>query len=192
MKIIAYHCPCCGGATDPYEKICRYCLSEMLRREKKRRNVRVLVNCGEDYVYFDDIISIQKRVYPNIVSARDLGGEYHLMRSRPDITYDVDMIVTERSLKLCEMIDMRTQELRIEFLKQDRAIETRGYSSIDIQMYSNMDVQTASMTFHTFGDEVLFNTVVPEGLTCPNCGALITSKYGACDYCGGWVEWEGK
>lgn len=191
MKSMTYHCPYCGGVTDPRDKVCRYCLSEMPIREKRKRNVRVLINCGEDYVYFDDIISIRRREEPQYVEAWNLGGEYHLMRSRLDITYAVDMVLTDRSKMLYRKIDdLRTQEMRLEFLNEDRAIETRGYASFDCELCSK--VLTASMTFHTFGEEKLFNTVVPKGLTCPNCGALITSKYGACDYCGGWVEWEGK
>lgn len=46
MKITAYHCPWCGGATNPYEKVCRYCLNKMARIGRKSRDVRVLINCG--------------------------------------------------------------------------------------------------------------------------------------------------
>lgn len=191
MKIRAYHCPWCGGATDPYKNVCRYCQNKMIHRGKKTRDVRVLINCGEDYVYFDDIVTVSRKIETPHMDFYDLSGRVYSVASHTEETYSVDMLLTERSEKLYKMIDsLKPNDLRFEFLERDRAIEARGYMTIEMNMpnYAR-SVWTANLTFKTVGDTKLFNTVVPEGITCPNCGGKITSKYGACDYCGGWIEW---
>lgn len=191
MKITAYHCPWCGGATNPYEKVCRYCLNKMARRDRKSRNVRVLINCGEDYVYFDDIITVSQEIETPHIDCCDLSGRYYSFASRPEIALSFDMILTERFEKLYEMVDgFKTNELRVEFPDRNKAIETIGYPTIEMTRDSYYEsVWMANMTIQLVGDIKRFNTVVPKGITCPNCGAEITSKYGACDYCGGWIEW---
>jgi len=191
MKITAYHCPWCGGATNPYEKVCRYCLNKMARIGRKSRDVRVLINCGEDYVYFDDIITVSRQIHEPSVDIDMDGRRYYSLASQREETFSVDMILTERSQKLYEMIGwLKPNDIRFEFLAKDRAIETRGYPTIEMTSSSYIrSVWTATLTFQTFGDTKIYDTAVPKGITCPNCGAEITSKYGACDYCGGWVEW---
>lgn len=191
MKITAYHCPWCGGATNPYEKVCRYCLNKMARIGRKSRDVRVLINCGEDYVYFDDIITVSRKIHEPSVDIDFEGRRYYRFAPHREETISVDMILTERSEMLYKMIDgWKPQDLRLEFLAKDRAIETRGYPTLEMTTNSNIrSVWTATLTFQTFGDTKTYDTAVPKGITCPNCGAEITSKYGACDYCGGWVEW---
>ena len=126
-------------------------------------------------------------------SVYDIYGEIYRLRRPAEETYHVDMIITDRSRMLYEKIrNGKIYDLRFEFLRQDRAIETKGYSSLHMNFTPSLSDDmafTADLEFHTAGDTKLFNTVVPIGITCPNCGAKITSKYGACDYCGGWIEW---
>ena len=101
-RITAYHCPNCGGVTNPMENSCKYCDSIILLREYqgklKQRQVRIMIDCGEDYIYFDRIMSLQQKISNNFGSYRDIDGLIHRIALPEDREVDVDILLDNASL----------------------------------------------------------------------------------------------
>ena len=196
-RITAYHCPNCGGVTNPMENSCKYCDSIILLREYqgklKQRQVRIMIDCGEDYIYFDRIMSLQQKISNNFGSYRDIDGLIHRIALPEDREVDVDILLDNRGIELIRKIDFgKIYDTRIEYLGLDKAIEMKSYiPQFQIEPINDVGtIITGNLSFISASDTKMFNGLVPDDATCPNCGAPVKSKYGCCDWCGGWLEYE--
>ena len=199
-SLTAYHCPNCGGVTDPENGECDYCKSQIrlkqyLAKEIRRRGARLLVDCDGNYVYMNNITAITEETHNQLDTSVLADGRLHKCLVSRDISLDLTFHYDHQS-----MIDFEKKVLgrgksiqaRIELLGLDKAIETKLYfpSMLPMPKFSSNELIDTSITTIVDGDIKLFDTVIPEGCTCPNCGAPIKSRYGCCDYCSGWVEWS--
>lgn len=194
-NLTAYHCPNCGGIGDPKLGKCLYCGGKFFYKEPKKRKVRVLIDGYRDYVYYDNILDMEIEEHCNTATYIDTTGEYHLA-NWGGRSAEIRLIIpatndgVRKTLQLRENI-RETRNARIEFLERDLALETKCYlGNSKIEDLSTLSVAKHYITLVTEEDIRKFDTVVPEGCTCPNCGAPIKSRYGCCDYCSGWVEWS--
>lgn len=197
-KIIAYHCRNCGGIVEPGQEYCDYCSqkSAFAKYDNRKlcKKIRLLVDCGRDFVYFDDLKSISALCYEpqyiDVTSLYDNYKRYIHSEYRPP-TLDIEFNLTQRSIDLYNKLEHnKAYNLRLEFLGLDRAFEMKSCAVLNMPSYSPNELITASMKFVADSDLKFYNTVVPDNCSCPNCGAPIKSRYGACDYCGGWIEWS--
>jgi len=193
-SLTAYHCPNCGGIGDPKLGKCPYCGGKFIYKEPKKRKARVLIDGYRDYVYYDNILDMEIEEHCNIERYIDSMGTCHLAnRGR---CAEIRLIIpatndgVRKTLQLWHSLNA-VRDARIEFLDRDLALETKCYlGNSKIEDLSTLSVAKHYITLVTDGDMQAFDTVVPEGCTCPNCGAPIKSRYGCCDYCSGWVEWS--
>lgn len=196
-KLIAYHCPYCGAPTDPNEGQCKYCnrIINLRIYLNKRRNVRVLFENNDNFVYFDRITSITAEQKPEMIEASMLDDTtYRYIPARQqDFLYSVGFYLDKRSIDLMQMIqEGGIINTRFELLEEDRAFEMKSYiGDIYTDMFEPNTIAEGNINIISAGEMKMFNTVIPQKLTltCPNCGGEIHSRYGACDYCGGWVEY---
>ena len=201
-NLTAYHCPNCGGVTNPENGECDYCKSQIrlkqyLAKEIRRRGARLLVDCDGNYVYMNNVTAIKRESHSQISvnTLSDMRPRYLASEELRDMSLDLTLHYDHQS-----MIDFEKKVLgrgksiraRIELLGRDRAIETKLYfpSMLPMPEFASNELIETSFTTIVDGDIKQFDTVVPEGCTCPNCGAPIKSRYGCCDYCSGWVEWS--
>lgn len=198
-RITSYHCPNCGGATDPMSGTCKYCDSEISLRpfggKLKQRQVRIMIDCGEDYIYFDRIMSLQQQMYRDFDSYIDITGNIHNQIHDLGRRADVRISIDKRGLDLIKKIDFgKIYDTRIEFLWLDKAFEMKSYIPMfewdsDAGFHSNTRMM-GNLSFISASETKEFNGLVPSDATCPNCGAPVKSRYGCCDWCGGWIEYE--
>ena len=186
-KITAYHCRSCGGEVEPGKR-CRYC-GKLARfaydRRKMLNRSRILVDCGQDFVYLDDIRDLVCKKQIVTSNLCTLNGTFQMF-NREECEITVNLYPSERGRELYRMLNREIYNTRLELLDNDRAFELKSYlSSIESDIFGE-----TTLTFVQQDAMKMFNTVVPDGCTCPNCGAPVISRYGACDYCGGWIEWE--
>ena len=204
-KITAYHCPRCGGVTEPTKKYCDYCERELklekFTKDNRSLKVRLLVDCCRDYVNFNEITSIDS--VPNEPQYIDctLLDDYKVTRIKEveyEPTMDLYMPFTFRGRELASLISTNEiYKMRIEYQGCNGfagAFDIKG--SLDnvmaeMRQYS-LGYQKISINPIEFNrsDDLIPKDVLKE-FRCPNCGAPIKSQYGACDWCGGWsaVEW---
>lgn len=103
----------------------------------------------------------------------------------------ITMPLTERGTDLFDKIKSGTRyNTRIEVLDIDKAFEINSEVDISIPKFAVGEQLETRILLSSGKDYSVCQTVVPDDCTCPNCGAVIRSRYGACDYCGGWVEWS--
>lgn len=198
--LIAYHCRNCGGTVDPDKELCDWCSQQVqfkryLGEVLKRHQVRVLLDCGKDFVYLDEITSISSYEPPHDIEVTSFGdtSRRYIKGLDADNSIDVEIPITQRGKELLSKIKSgKEYQTRFEFLTMDRAFEVRTFPIVRMPDISNFpyEVLKTTISFEIDSDMKSFDTVVPENCTCPNCGAPIKSKYGCCDYCGGWIEWK--
>lgn len=103
------------------------------------------------------------------------------------------MPISERSKELMSLSYTGMHNIRFEHLGMDLGYEQKCYiSNSSIDIYQE---ERAIQTIEFVGiDRMRVGKSIPneilEGLRCPNCGAPVRSRYGACDYCSGWTEVE--
>lgn len=195
--LTAYHCRNCGGITNPDKEYCDYCSGKLLikriKKQMKKRAIRVLIECDKDYVYFDEILSLGLQNEPEMIETTSLeDSESHLIHGR-DIKNEVnvEMPLTERGMQLQRKLnDKSIYKTRIEVLEEDLAFEQESKIYFTMPECTVNSLLTQQIILEPYSPMRSFNTVVPDNVCCPNCGAPIKSRYGACDYCGGWVEWS--
>ena len=86
-------------------------------------------------------------------------------------------------------------KIRFEHLGCDLAYESEVYITSCVREINPCEVSYQTIYFVSTGRETRCDTAIPmeivKEMRCPNCGAEIRSRYGACPYCSGWseVEW---
>lgn len=196
-KVTAYHCPRCGGVTKPTKKYCDYCSRDLaIRRDGNKNIVRMLIDCG-DYVFFDEIKAIETVPTTPMIDCTMLGDSTrHVFRGRRENEISVVMATdTDRSRELLSLAYSGIHKVRFELIGADIGYEQECYiSDVQRDVYKPRARLEQKINFVGVGESKLGGAIPQEVLTelrCPNCGAPILSRYGACDYCSGWneVEW---
>ena len=158
---------------------------------------RILIDCG-NYIYFDEISRIEvEEKYQYSDCYRDVNGILHRTTPFKNTEYSLEMPITKRTVELLKTSYTGSHKTRIEWIngKQDLAFECEGYICQQTTDFEVGMIATTKFKIIDFGDTEIFNTAIPqkivEQMRCPNCGAEIKSRFGACDYCSGWseVEW---
>ena len=190
-KVTAYHCPRCGGVTEPTKKYCDYCSRDLTIRKKDHSNTfRLLIDLG-NYIFYDEImdLSMQERVESIDTTCLE-DCRRRIVMSPPTHDFKITIPFTDSGRELISKNYRGIHKIRFEHLGLDQAYETESYigsSSIDI---GKAAVQT--ITFISTGMETRYDTAIPweviKEMRCPNCGAPISFRYGACGYCSGWSE----
>lgn len=196
-RIVAYHCSCCGAPCDPDKKICDFCAMNLtIRRPKTKTRIRLKV--GDQYV--SNIlevgeISFVKTAMIDVTSLCDEVPK-HVEGLNTDPRIKISAGLTDSLIRQMEfgLLDREPKHLAIEILDDfigDKSFELIG--TLDEQ-------KTETYVNEIMMCELLFNPeewlgikkgiYIPDRLTCKNCGAPIKSRYGCCDYCGGWNEWK--
>lgn len=204
-KVTAYHCPRCGGITNPNKKYCEYCERELLDNKmfvKQKPEFRILVEGNNGLVNFNGIRSFnieQEPIAIDTTSFNSIWKKYVPGIADYSSTLNLEMPLTERVAELVYWAKRGIRKIRFEVKHGDfaQALEAQSYLLSDGIMTGNPgEIVTAEFGFQILGDVEVFNDVIPKHIlntmTCPNCGAPIRSRLGTCDYCGGWneVEWR--
>lgn len=197
-KVEKYHCPKCGAGTDPRKKFCEWCGRDLnIRQENKNKDkFRLLVNCGE-YVFFDDIYRLQQNTsVPEIECTCLEDTQRHSVFGTPVMSFEIEMFCTDRARELMELPYQGIKDIRFEHLGFDKAYEMQSFvSSVEIQNRNLYKVSTVNIRFEQYKPAKIYDHAIPDEILdimrCPNCGAPIMSRFGACSYCSGWseVEW---
>ena len=193
IKIVNYHCRHCGAPVNPEQDICDYCNMPIHYKERAgARTIRTLIDTDNDFVYFDRIIELSSyQSEPEMIEVTTrFDTVRHYVPARPSANrLDVGMKLDDRGWELLRKLDIsKRYNIRFE-LSNIIAYQMPIYIS-DFKMPDNNDSKM-SLTFIADGDIKKNELELPKGITCPNCGGLLKSRYGACDYCGGWVEYLG-
>ena len=198
-KITAYHCKHCGAPTKPGKDLCDWCgmkiFSQRFTKIPQRLRTRLLIDAGVDFIYFDNILSIGGFSIPQetieVTTLED--REPHYVKN---LTYDphwnITMPHTERGFELFNKLEQdKEYNIRLEMLDTDQAFEmTAKPDSLISQAVSPNEVARCEVSFLPTYFDGIKKLITPDAMTCPNCGAPVNSHYGACDFCGGWVEYE--
>lgn len=195
-KIKAYHCPRCGGITEPTKKYCEYCERDLALRSENHgsKKVRLLIDCG-NYVYFDSISNIEFTQTPQMIECTTLEDTTrHCVVGKYDQNFSVEMPLQQRAMELLNLQYSGIHRIRLEHLGLDMSYEQACYIANTTSEFSPNEIVRQRIEFIGVGESVqgkaIPNDILAE-MRCPNCGAPVKSKYGACDYCAGWneVEW---
>lgn len=154
-----------------------------------------MIDCCKDYVYLNDVWNISTCDEPHEIDVTTLENDYisYVPAKCSDICeISVDVPYTEKMIDVVWPVlsNRKKYRTRIEMLGVDTAFETTAYIEKKQPEISATGMLAMGLNFYLDDELKMFDTVVPEECTCPNCGAKIKSRYGCCDYCGGWVEWE--
>lgn len=191
-KVTAYHCPRCGGVTKPTKRYCEYCERELGLRRLNKNKMRLIVDCGE-YVYFDAITNIITTETYNMIEATTLEDTHRKMISSPivDRNMEVTFTMDERGRELLNLGLNKIKRIRLENIEADIGYEQDAYLG-DISIINPTEqILLGRMRLIGYGKSEIGRAIPQEvinELRCPNCGAPIKSRYGACDYCSGWSE----
>lgn len=200
--VTAYHCKACGAVCLPGEKFCRWCRTRYEDDAIESINfcesgVRLLAECGNDFVYFPIKEMTEVRNVPvEIWAERDTFGRVHRT-----ITGLCDLGVTKFEIqysrkaaeKFQKMVHRRNVNMRVEIGSMNQGYAFTG-SFIGLQQTiipgdENQNKLDVSVLPHDIKGWEQLEDEPPEDLRCPNCGAPIKSRFGCCDYCTGWVEY---
>lgn len=192
-KVKAYHCPRCGGVTEPTKKYCDYCGRDLTKRKKDRTNdFRLLIDNG-NYIFYDELkkITIQERI--ERLDATCLEDTYRKIIQSP-VTHDFSIQIpcTERGMELAKYRYNEIHKIRFENLVCDLAYESEVYITSCFREFNSCGFSYQTINFVSIGRETKYDTAIPieivKEMRCPNCGAEIRSRYGACPFCSGWSE----
>jgi uncharacterized OB-fold protein len=200
-KTKAYHCPKCGGITDPTKKYCEYCGRELkVRTDIWHSPLRILIDSG-NYVYWDEIMNVQFGPKPEQIECTMSGDSYrHYIQPRA-VSESIEIVVpmTWRSAELMELDFKGLHDIRFEFIGRDRehAWECKSYiQNKTIEGFSAGEIAKCTINLTSVDRLTEFKSAIPEEvmkeMRCPNCGAPIDNRLGACNFCSGWseVEWQ--
>lgn len=195
-KTTAYHCPKCGGITEPTKKYCEYCERDLSIRSENHngRAIRLLVDC-ENFIYFDSLTRLEFiNNHPTIECTCLEDTHRRMIQGKPEVKFTIWMPTNRRSVEILKQDYLGLKTIRLEHLGADLSFEAESYiSNAGIDMFQTSDIAMVQIEFVTVSDMVQGKAIPQDVLSemrCPNCGAPIKSRYGACDYCSGWVEAE--
>lgn len=194
-KVTAYHCPRCGSPTEPTKKYCDYCERDLAIRSKNHGNnkIRLLIDCG-NYVFFDNIINFENTSTPQTIDCTTLDDSY--CRTITGINYNTFSVTMPSSARTAELFRLDYKgihRIRFEHLGTDIGFEQECYISNALSEMTSADIVLNKIEFEGISETVIGKAIpqdVLAELRCPNCGAPVNSRYGACPYCSGWVECE--
>lgn len=199
-KMIAYHCRNCGGNTDPEKEYCDFCsgqlmLKKFINSHSKMKKLRLLIDCDNDYVNFDTIRTIETEIsHPRIeVEVTDnMWCSRYVDPIKTQGIVSTEMPCDKRSMFLLSKINKnKPYKIRIEYPYEDICFDFKGYPKTKEIEYTGYLYETPTIRLDLIQDSEMkmYDGIIPKNAYCPNCYAPITSRYGCCDYCGGWVEW---
>lgn len=197
-KITAYHCKHCGAPTKPGKDLCDWCgmkiFSQKFTKIQHAPRVRLLIDAGVDFIYFDNLLSIGELSMQQEtieVTALENDRPRYIENPYKIPLWDITMPYTERGLELYNKLDKdREYNIRLEMLDIDQAFEmTAKPESLYLQI-SQTDIASCNVSLLPTNFDGIKKLITPNAMTCPNCGAPVNSHYGACDFCGGWLEYE--
>lgn len=189
-KVTAYHCPRCGGITEPTKKYCDYCERELGLRRLNKNKMRLIVDYGE-YVYFDAITNIITTENYNMIEATTLTHRKMISSPVVDRTMEVTFNMDERGRELLKLGLYKIKRIRLENIEADIGYEQDAYLGDMSFINPTEQIILGRMKLIGYGKSEIGRAIPQEiinELRCPNCGAPIKSRYGACDYCSGWSE----
>lgn len=194
-KITAYHCPRCGGIVNPKSKYCDWCGRELdiivPSIGVSESQVRILVERDNGYIHLNDLCSATYTEHPIYDNYRTVDGVLHRSIATQS-SVALSFYITQRCSETVDEIKNSQIKLRIE--QFDKAFELDGYTSNTSMEISAMELAKFNMQFvsdKSINQVPLIPHKIISKIKCPNCGAQLKSRMGACDYCGGWneVEW---
>ena len=194
-KIKAYHCPRCGSPTEPTKKYCDYCSRDLAIRNKdhNKNKFRILIDCG-NYVFFDSLKNIEIIETPSIIDVTMLEDvTRRFLHGTPESRIVMDFAFSERSAELMKLGYQGLHKIRLEHLGLDTSYEQECYIANSVAEIFRLEMVYQRIELIGVGNRIT-GTAIPkeimDGFRCPNCGAPVTSRYGACEYCSGWSEIE--
>lgn len=195
-KVTAYHCPRCGGVTEPTKKYCDFCGRDLkLRRENHINRARMLIDCG-NYVFFDEIKRVDTVITPSTLEVTTLEDTRRRFIRGTNVNRELTVTFlsnTERGRELFALPLSGIHKIRFEMLESDLGYEQECYIGNVERKINGSDLITETINFIGVNEMIVGNAIpqkVLDEFRCPNCGAPILSRYGACDYCSGWNEVE--
>lgn len=195
-KVTAYHCPRCGGITEPTKKYCEYCERDLAIRAENHNNqkCRLLVDCG-NFVYFDSVSNFEVISTRNCIDVSTVYDDRLVpFYGKTEDKFIIDLAFSERTNELNKLDWSGLHNVRVEHLGADIGYEQRCYLEHSIIDISPLEICRQRISFVGVNEHKISKAIpeeVMDEMRCPNCGAPIRSRYGACDYCSGWseVEW---
>lgn len=196
-KLINYHCRHCGAPVEPGKERCSYCeqISMFERFIGGNSNaVSVLIDTDNDFVNFNEITQIDSTPTEpetiDVTCLEDYCMSRGIIRSSTDMFMYASMPLTLRGIELLDKLkkDIRYR-VRFEINGTNMAFETKSYIEREMPEISENSIIATRLKFIVDDDCKWLTLEQPKGLTCPNCGAPVISRYGACGYCGGWLEY---
>lgn len=197
-KITAYHCRNCGGIVEPGQEICDFCRKKSAFAKYDGRKLmpkaRLLIDCDEDFVVFDGITSISDNSEPGEIDITTLGDSTkHFLIGKTEHYIELKFFMRERQDYLFKKLNKSRYKTRIECICGDSSVafEMDAYLSEFSMPYMEdaYSLMERTMTLIQDGDYRMKTDFCPDNCRCPNCGAIIKSRYGVCDFCSGWIEW---
>lgn len=195
-RIKAFHCCFCGAPTKEGALVCEYCDQKLqsvrYNKEKMLPRPRLLVDCGRDYVNFNQITGVQAESHIQEIDVSYLDDtRLHMVGSRniPPDELILSMTITDKVRYYIDTL-MKRGLLKTRLEYGTMAWEQRSYFAGYMTSLVSMD-ELQTVDLRIVADEIIsYPKITPKNEYCPNCGAPIKSRYGACDYCGGWVEYD--
>ena len=197
-RIKAFHCCFCGAPTKEGALVCEYCDQKLqsvrYNKEKMFPRPRLLVDCGRDFVNFNQITGVQAESHIQEIDVSCLDDtRLHMVGSRniPPDEIILSMTITDKVRYYIDTL-MKRGRLKTRLEYGTMAWEQRSYfAGYKTSFISMGELQPGTVDVRIVADEILsYPKITPKNEYCPNCGAPIKSRYGACDYCGGWVEYD--
>lgn len=195
-KLINYHCRHCGAPVEPGQERCSYC-DQIANYQKfiggKNHLLTLLIDTDNDFVNFNEITQIDNTpTEPESIDVTCLEDcmKREIIRRSAGMFIYASMPLTLRGIELQNKLkkDIRYR-VRFEINGTNMAFETKSYIEREMPEISQNSIISTQLKFIVDDDYKWLTLEQPKGLTCPNCGAPIISRYGACGYCGGWLEY---
>ena len=196
-KIKAYHCPKCGGITDPAKKYCDYCGRELkVRTDMWHSPMRLLIDSGK-YVYWDEIMDVEFEPEPLMIECTTAEDDYvhYIQPLKQTQDFKIVIPMTWRSAELMELDFKGLHDIRFEYIGRDwdHAWECKSFiQNKTIEGFGTGEIAKCTINFTSIDRLTEFNSAIPEEvikeMRCPNCGAPIDNRLGACLFCSGWSE----
>lgn len=195
-KLLNYHCRHCGAPVEPGQERCSYC-DQIAKYRKfiggKNKPLTLLIDTDNDFVNFNEITSIDsiesEPEYIDVTSWDDTSRHFIRGRSTDSGKIMFEIPYTERGSELISKLLPKVYRMRFEINGTNIAYETKAFvGNVEAKITPNT-ISKAKITLIRDDDLKILELEQPRGLTCPNCGAPIISRYGACGYCGGWLEY---
>ena len=195
-KLINYHCRHCGAPVEPGQEKCSYC-DQIAKYQKfidgKNKPLTLLIDTDNDFVNFNEITRMKsvgsEPEYIEATSLCDTSRRFIRSGSTDSGKIWFEIPYTERGSELIGKLLPKVYRMRFELNGTSKAYETKAYIGNVEPIIAMNSIAVAKITLIRDDDLKMLEVEQPRGLSCPNCGAPIISRYGACGYCGGWLEY---